>query len=122
MSKILVVEHEASLRRLYERDLTQDGDVVLTVQDGTRAVREFRRQRPDVVVLDVGPPPTGALGIVERMFALDRTVPIVLNTTCRSYGDKPLGWAVDAYVDKSSDTSELRSKVRELARSGRCER
>ena len=119
MSKILVVEQEASLRRLYERELAREGDVVLTAENGVHALREFKRERPDVVVLDVGPPPSGALGIVERMLALDRTIPIVLNTACRTYADSPLGWAVDAYVDKSSDTSELRSKVRELLEENR---
>ena len=117
MSKILVVEHEPSLRRLYERDLAGEGDVILTVEDGIGAVREFERQQPDVVVLDAGPPPSDALGVVEQLLELDRTVPIVLNTTCRSYLDKPLGWAVDAFVNKSADTSELRSKVRELLES-----
>jgi DNA-binding response OmpR family regulator len=122
MSRILVVEREASLRRLYERELTREGDVVLTAENGVDAVREFERERPDLVVLDVGPPPNGGLGVVERMLALDRTIPIVLNTACRTYADDPLGWAVDAYVDKSSDTSELRSKVNELLRSRRYER
>lgn len=114
MSRILVVEREASLRRLYERELAREGDVVLTAESGVDAVREFERERPDVVILDVGPPPGGGLGVVERMLALDRTIPIVLNTSCRTYADDPLGWAVDAYVDKSSDMSELRLKVREL--------
>lgn len=117
MSRILLVEHEANLRKLYAKDLATDGDVVLTAEDGADAVREAQHERPDVVVLDVGPPPSGGLGIVERMFAVDRTIPIVLNTTCRSYADDPLGWAVDAYVVKSKDTSELCSKVRELLRS-----
>ena len=118
MSKILVVEQEASLRRLYERELAREGDVVLTTENGVDAVREFERERPDVVVLDVGPS-CGGLGFVERMLELDRTIPIVLNTACRTCADEPLGWAVDAYVDKSSDTSELRSKVRELLLLGR---
>ena len=122
MSRILVVEQEASLRRLYERELAREGDVVLTAESGVDAVREFERERPDVVVLDVDPPPSGGLGVVERMLALDRTIPIVLNTACRTYADGPLGWAVDAYVDKSSDTSELRSTVRELLRSRRYRR
>lgn len=65
-------------------------------------------------MLNLGPPPNDGLGVVERMFAVDRTIPIVLNTTCRTYADDPLGWAVDAYLVKSSDTSELRSKVWEL--------
>jgi len=122
MSRILVVEREASLRRLYERELTREGDVVLTAENGVDAIREFERVRPDVVVIDVGPPPSGGLGVVERMLALDRKIPIVLNTACRTYADEPLGWAVDAYVDKSSDTTELRSKLRELLRSRPYER
>jgi DNA-binding response OmpR family regulator len=113
MSKILVVEHEPNLRRLYRRELAREGDVVLTTDSEIDAVRELVRERPDVVVVDAGPPP-GGLAVVERMLALDRTVPIVLNTTYRSYTDDPLGWAVDAYVDKSSDLGELRAKVHEL--------
>ena len=115
MSKILVVEHEPSLRCLYEYELGREGDAVRTAENERDALRELARERPDVVVLDVGPPSSDGLGIVERMLALDRTIPIVLNTTCRAYADDPLAWAVDAYVDKSSDLSELRARVRELA-------
>ena len=114
MSKILVVEHEESLRRFYELELAQEGDTVLSADDTAEAVNEFEFARPDLVVLDLGPPPNDGLLLVEKMFELDRTVPILLNTTCRSYTDGLLGWAVDAYVEKSPDTNELRSKVREL--------
>ena len=114
MSKILVVEHEPSLRRFYQHELARGGDVVVTVESGTDAVREIQQHRPDVVVLDAGPPPDDSLVVVERMLALDRTIPIVLNSTYRSYADEPLGWAVDAYVDKSSDATELCARVREL--------
>ena len=117
MSKILVVEEEANLRRLYEQDLAREGDVVLTAIDAVDAIRKMEIKRPDLVVLNLGAPPNDGLRVVERMFAVDRTIPIVLNTTCRSYADDPLGWAVDAYLVKSSDTRELRSKVRELLRS-----
>jgi DNA-binding response OmpR family regulator len=122
MSRILVVEEEPSLRRLYEQELAREGDTVLTANDTVDAVREFERIHPDLVVLDLGPPPNDGLRCVERMLAVDRTIPIVLNTTCLSYADDPLGWAVDAYVVKSSDTSELRSRVRELLHSRPYER
>ena len=114
MSRILLVEHEPSLWRFYAQELASDGDVVRTVEDGAGAIHELTRERPDVVVLDVGPPQSGGLDVVERMLAMDRTIPIVMNTTCRSYADEPLAWAVDAYVDKSRDTTELRAKVREV--------
>jgi two-component system KDP operon response regulator KdpE len=111
------MEQEESLRRLYEQDLAREGDVVCTANDAVDAVRAFEVDRPDLVVLGLGLPPNDGLRVVERMIEVDRTIPIVLNTTCRSYADDPLGWAVDAYVVKSSDTRELRSTVRELLHS-----
>ena len=117
MPTILVVEHEESLRRLYELELAQEGDTVCSADDTVEAVSEFESVRPDLVILDLGPLPNNGLLLVEKMFELDRTVPILLNTTCRSYTDHVLGWAVDAYVEKSPDTSELRLKVQELLQS-----
>ena len=114
MSKILVVEENPNLRLLYKQELEREGDRVITATNTVQAIQEFEDESPDLVVLDAGRAPSGGLRVVERMLALDRKIPIVLNTACRTYADEPLGWAVDAYLVKSSDTSELRSKVREL--------
>jgi DNA-binding response OmpR family regulator len=114
MSTILVVDENPNLRLLYKQELEREGDRVITANNTVQAIQEFEVETPDLVVLDAGPAFKGGLRIVERMLALDRTVPIVLNTACRTYADEPLSWAVDAYLIKSSDASELRSKVQEL--------
>jgi DNA-binding response OmpR family regulator len=114
MSRILVVEESPDLRLLYKQELEREGDRVITATNSVQAIQEFEVEAPDLVVLDAGPSSQGGLRVVEQMLALDRKVPIVLNTACTTCADEPLGWAVDAYLIKSSDTSELRSKVQAL--------
>jgi len=114
MSRILVIEGDPELRREYGRALARAGDTVRTVSGAHEAVAAFAAERPDLVVLDAEGPAGDGLRCVERLFAVDRTVPIILNSTCRSYANDPLGWAVDAYLFKSPDTDELKATVRNL--------
>ena len=49
---ILVVDDEASIRRILETRLTMIGYHVVTAADGEEALDAFRREPPDLVVLD----------------------------------------------------------------------
>ena len=121
MSKILVVEDERSLRLLYKKDLEQDGHAVVTAGNAAEGLRALEHDSPDLVVLDIRMPGMDGLDAMGRMLDKNPRIPIVLNTAYSSYKDNFLSWAADAYVIKSSDTGELRTKIRELldARSGR---
>ena len=114
MSKILVVEDEQNLRLLYSMDLERDGHVVVTAAHGAEGLRLFDSERPDLVVLDIRMPGMDGLDAMGRMLGRAPRIPIVLNSGYSSYKDTFLSWAADAYVIKSSDTSELRATIREL--------
>ena len=114
MSKILVVEDEASLRLFYKQDLEQAGYEVLAVGSGSEGLRVLEADWPDLVVLDIRLPGMDGLDAMGRMLNKHPRVPIVLNTGYSSYKDNFLSWAADAYVIKSSDTEELRAKIRNL--------
>ena len=114
MSKILVVEDEKSLRLLYRMDLEQEGYEVVTVGLASEGVRAFETESPDLVVLDIRMPGMDGLEAMGRMLAKNPGIPIVLNTGYSSYKESFLSWAADAYVIKSSDTSELRTRIRGL--------
>lgn len=118
MAKILVVEDEKSLRTLYRKDLESDGYLVVTAPDGAEALALFEREAPDLVVLDVRLPRENGLTTLGRLFGIRRRVPVVLNTGFVSYRDEFASWAADAFVLKSSDTEELRAKIRELIGTG----
>ena len=114
MSKILVVEDEKHLRLLYRMDLEREGHVVVTAAHGAEGLRLFTSELPDLVVLDIRMPGMDGLDAMGRMLGRNPTIPIVLNSGYSSYKDTFLSWAADAYVIKSSDTGELRAKIREL--------
>jgi DNA-binding response OmpR family regulator len=48
------------------------------------------------------------------MLARDNRLPIILNTAYTSYKESFLSWSADAYVVKSADLSELKSKIKEV--------
>ena len=51
--RILVVDDEASIRRILETRLSMIGYEVVTAADGEEALDTFRGNAPDLVVLDV---------------------------------------------------------------------
>jgi DNA-binding response OmpR family regulator len=114
MSKILVVEDEKNLRLLYRMDLEMEGHIVVTAAHGAEGLRLFESESPDLVVLDIRMPGMDGLEALGRMLARDPRTPVVLNSGYSSYKDSFLSWSADAYVIKSSDTYELRTKIREL--------
>ena len=118
-SKILVVEDEKSLRALYKQDLEHDGYAVVTAEDALSGLRALEAEAPDLVVLDIRMPGIDGLDCMGRMLGRNPRVSIVLNTAYSSYEDNFLSWAADAYVIKSSDTGELRAKIREVLRKRR---
>jgi DNA-binding response OmpR family regulator len=114
MSKILVVEDEKSLRALYKQDLEQEGYDVVVAGNAVEGIQALDTESPDLVVLDIRMPGMDGLDCMGRMLDRHPKIPIVLNTAYSSYKDNFLSWAADAYVIKSSDTGELRNKIREL--------
>lgn len=114
MSRILVVEDEPSLRMLYRGDLAEDGHEVATAANAKEALERIDPFRPDLVVLDIRMPGMDGLDAMTRFLERDPRIAVVLNSAYSCYKDNFLSWAADAYVVKSSDTSELRETVRRL--------
>ena len=114
MSRILVVEDEPSLRMLYRGDLAEDGHEVATASDAKEALAQLEALRPDLVVLDIRMPGMDGLDAMTRILERDPRIAVVLNSAFSCYKDNFLSWAADAYVVKSSDTSELRETVRRV--------
>ncbi|NJN64916.1 MAG: response regulator [Acidobacteria bacterium] len=114
MPAILIVEDEQNLRLLYRRELEEEGYRVIEAANAEDGIRAFEESHPDLVVMDIRMPGMNGLEAMARVLDRDRRVPIVLNTAYDSYRDDFTSWAADAYVTKSSDTSELKRTIRRL--------
>jgi DNA-binding response OmpR family regulator len=114
MTRILIIDDDRSTLLLYEMMLREEGFEVATAASGPEGLQLMKSERPDLVVLDVSMPGMDGLEVLARILAIDRKVPIVLNSGYSFYRKNFLSWSADAYVVKSSDPSELKDTIFEV--------
>ena len=111
---ILVVDDEPNIRLLYEKELQQEGYRVVLASEAREALRIIGMSRPDLVVLDIKMPGMDGIEALGRILARDNAIPVILNSAYTSYKDSFMSWSADAYVIKSSDLTELKSRIRTI--------
>jgi DNA-binding response OmpR family regulator len=116
MKTILVVEDEKNLRTLYTHELEADGYRVLTATNASEAMEMVRKHPIDLAILDIklGGKESG-LDVLRDVMEYNRQLKVILNTAYSSFRNDFTSWSADAYLVKSSDLDELKSKVRALA-------
>jgi DNA-binding response OmpR family regulator len=116
-STILLVDDEDSIQTLLTYPLERDGYRVLQARDGEEALRVFRAQEIDLVVLDLMLPRVDGLEVCRRIRA-ESTVPIVMLTARDDELDTVLGLELgaDDYITKPFSIREFRSRVKALLR------
>ena len=113
--KILVVDDEQPIRRLCKEELEDDGYEVATACTGAGAMESFRRESPDLVILDIKLPDVDGLELLARMKEIRPGVPVIMHTAFDYMYDLARGTS-EAYVVKSGDFRELKEAVRRVAK------
>ena len=110
---ILVVDDEASIRRILETRLSMIGYHVVTACDGQEALEAFRNTNPDLVVLDVMMPKLDGYGVCQEL-RKESDVPIVMLTALGDVADRITGLELgaDDYVVKPFSPKELEARIR----------
>ena len=115
--KILVVDDEAKIVKLVRSYLEQAGYTVVEANDGQTALIQARREKPDLVVLDLGLPGIDGLD-VARTLRRERDTPIIMLTARVEDTDRIVGLELgaDDYVTKPFNPRELVARVRAVLR------
>jgi signal transduction histidine kinase/DNA-binding response OmpR family regulator len=110
--RILVVDDEANIRELLTQEFTEAGYAVTAAANGREAIVEVRRQRPDLVVLDVMMPEMNGFDVAAVLRNDPQTLdlPIVILSIVQ---DRERGFrlGVDRYLTKPIDTDLLFREV-----------
>ena len=114
MPRILIVDDEVNIRRLYQCELEDEGYEVVTAASGAEALNILRNTAPDLVILDIKLEQENGLDFLRRMMETRPSLSVILNSGYSTYKDDFSSWLADAYLVKSGDTDELKIKVREL--------
>ena len=113
---LLVVDDDPSLNELYRLELEDEGYRVLTAVNGQEALDRLRAEPADLVVLDIRMEGMDGLETLAEIFKVRRELPVVINTAYSNFKTDFGTWSADAYVVKSSDLTELKTRVREVLR------
>ena len=116
-SRVLVVDDDPALAEMLGIVLRGEGFEPAFVADGDAALGAFRRERPDLVLLDLMLPGTDGIEVCRQIRA-ESVVPIVMLTARSDTVDVVLGLEVgaDDYVSKPYRMRELVARMRATLR------
>ena len=119
MTKILVVEDEQGLRDPLVYLLKKEGYEVCEAADGDEAIREFKAQSPDLILLDLMLPKRSGNDVCQ-IIRQTSNVRIIMLTAKDSPIDKVVGLEIgaDDYVTKPYETPELFARIKAVLRRG----
>jgi two-component system response regulator RegX3 len=114
---VLVVEDEESFVEALVVGLRREGFLVNVARDGTEAVQQFDKIRPDLILLDIWLPRKSGIDVCREIRTRSK-VPIIMVTAKSSEIDTVVGLEVgaDDYVTKPFRLRELVARMRAVMR------
>ena len=111
-----MAEDEPHLRRMLQFILEREGWQVLLASDGEEALEIARRERPDLLLMDIMMPRRDGLNVVRQLRASEefKATPVILLTALADSRDRVRGLetGADDYVAKPFDPREVVARVK----------
>jgi len=116
MAKILVIDDEQGIRHLLDTLLRRKGYDVVLADGGQKGLELFRRERPDVVVLDLKMPEMDGLTVLRQIHSLDPKKPIIILTGARTpeVEQQVRALGVSEFVEKEFSLHRLGDALKRL--------
>jgi DNA-binding response OmpR family regulator len=118
--RILVVDDDRSIVKVLSGYLEQSGYQVIPAYDGETAIHLLRRERPDLVILDLMMPNRDGWEVTQLVRADPKLspMPVIMLTARVEDTDKILGLELgaDDYITKPFNAREVVARVRSLLR------
>jgi two-component system OmpR family response regulator len=117
MAKILIVEDDRNLLDILKYNLRKEGYNAVTAIDGAEALDVARREKPDLIILDVMLPKLSGFEVC-RILRKEMTVPILMLTAKTEEVDKIVGLEIgaDDYMTKPFSMRELLARLGAMLR------
>ena len=115
--KVLVADDSRTIRALVRRTLSAAGFDVILASDGLEAVQFAKRDRPDLVILDIQMPEMDGYSACEKILALEdhpTDLPIIFLTKDNATHLDTLGTELGAYLPKPVCEETLLETVQTL--------
>ncbi len=117
-AKILIIEDEPDMLLGLEHNLRYEGYDVVGADTGAAGLEAWKRQRPDMVLLDVMLPEMNGFDVLRAIRREDSEVPVILITAKGLEADKVHGLTLgaDDYITKPFSIRELLARINAVLR------
>jgi CheY-like chemotaxis protein len=119
MTRVLIIEDDATLRSNIIDVLDMSGYEVISAPDGAQGVQAAREHQPDVIVCDVRMPGLDGFGVLRtlRQDPATAAIPLIFLTARAELADRRAGIEAGAagYITKPFSISELIEAVAKAA-------
>lgn len=113
--KILLIDDDPRIRKLYKDELEEEGYEIITEATGSKGQEVFEREHKtiDLVLLDILLPDIDGISILKWIKKESPGKPVII-VSAYDFRDDFAVWASEGYVIKSSDLTELKCAVKKL--------
>ena len=114
---ILVVEDDRNISDLIRMYMEKEGFEVRSAYDGGKAIEEFEKQAPDLVLLDIMLPVMDGWAVCSKIRETSK-VPIIMLTAKSEVNDRITGleMGADDYIVKPFEMKELMARINAVLR------
>lgn len=115
--KLLIVDDEASIRRILETRFKMLGYDIATAGDGAEALEVYNKFQPDLLILDIMMPKMDGYGVTKEI-RQNHDTPIIILTALGDVAERITGLELgaDDYVVKPFSPKELEARVKAILR------
>ncbi|MCP1267784.1 response regulator transcription factor [Aeromonas hydrophila] len=119
MAKILIVDDHPAIRMAVNILLKQDGHHILAeVDNGVDAISYARKNKPEMVVLDIGIPRLDGIEVIKRLKDIDASIQVVILSAQATHHImvRCLQAGADGFISKLDDLSLLKSALDKIGK------
>ncbi len=118
MSKVLIIDDDEMMLRALSNFLTEEEFTILTTADGPQGILIYKKENPDVVILDLGLPSLDGRDVLKQILAYDQNAKIIIAT---GYGsseikEESLKNGAFGFFSKPFDAILLMEKIKSALR------
>jgi len=119
MTKVLIVEDEDLVGRMYEKALKFDGFDVTVALGGEDGLAKLKEIKPDLILLDIMMPEPDGIEVLEKIKEDEKLkeIPVVMLTNLSGRHDAELALskgATDFWVKSDTKVADLGKKINEV--------
>jgi DNA-binding response OmpR family regulator len=122
MKKVILIEDDKFLSKMYAEKLLLEPDLeVLTLENGVKAIETIRREKPDLILLDIILPDINGVQILKQIKTDEvlKTTRVLMLTNLneKDYINEAMSLGAEGYLIKAHFTpNEVVDKIRQILR------